>query len=264
MILHRILLSLIEGINSTNQPVVISWDEVKLWPAWVLEKLVDVGILVPTARAKSLECCGCEHRCFMEIMMQKNKNEPSTRFFIVCNDPEMQSQIGRIEIPSQRLQQWQCAIQQLVKVTAKLLGIEDKVEIPLDQSNIKIGMLKGSKGRRWVSLKTNPLSLEINNQTMLLEEVLFFEGNQLIIDKSRVNEQLNKAPQSRGKAYAPSTNKREESKRRTLAMRKNWNDEYVKLKRNHPDKSAVWCSIQIAKMPISQGKDAKTILRYMK
>ena len=262
MFLNRILQSFIEGINATKRPVIVSWDEVKLWTPGALEKLVEVGILVPAAKAKSIECHGCERRCFVEIIMHKNKS--LTRAFIVCDDPEMHGKIGRIEIPLVRLQQWQCGVKQFAIVIANLLGIEGKIEHALGQNNVRIGMLKGSKGRRWVSLNTNPLSLEINHYLMLLEEILFFENNQLVIDKACIDDQLNRTSKNIGKIYAPSTNRREESKRNTAAMYKDWNDAYLKLKKDNPDKSDVWCSIQIARMDIAQGKDSKTIRRYMK
>ena len=103
MAFNSILLSLIEGINSTNQSVIVSWGEVELWPVGALEKLVKVGILVPMAQAKSVECVACECRCFSEVIIQKS--DSLTRAFVVCGDPEKQSYMGRIEIPLQRLQQ---------------------------------------------------------------------------------------------------------------------------------------------------------------
>jgi hypothetical protein len=172
--------------------------------------------------------------------------------------------MGRIEVPLQRLQQWQCSIPQLIKIIASLLSIEYKAENFLNQSNLRIGMLKGSKGRRWISLNTNPLSLEINNQIMPLEEMLYFENDQLVIDKYRINEQLNNSRQNQNKIYIPSTSKREKSKRKTQAMYQNWKDEYLTIKKQKPGQSDVWYSKQIARKDIAQGRDSETIRSKMK
>jgi len=262
--LNQILLSLIQAMNAKNQPAVVGWDEVVPWSEGILEQLVKVGILASTTQAKSLECKGCEHSCFVDVIMQTNKIVPLNRAFIICDTPEMQNQMGRIEVPLQCLQQWQCSVSQLVKIIAKLLGIKDKIENQFGKNNIRIRMLKGSQGRRWVSLNTDPLSVEINNQTAPLEEILFFENNQLAIDQFWINEKLNGVSQNKGKVYIPSTSKREESKRKILARNQDWKDEYLWLKNNNPDKSDVWCSLMIAKMDTGQGKEAETIRKNMK
>lgn len=261
--LNQVLLSLIQAMNATNQPAIVGWDEVVTWETGILEELIKAGILVSTAQAKSLECQGCEHCCFMDVIMQRNKIASLSRAFIVCDNTEMQSQTGRIEIPLQGLQQWQCSFQQLVKIIAKLLSIDAKIENRLGQSNIRIGMLKGSKGRRWVSLNTSPLSIEINNHRMPLEEVLFFQDDQLVIDDFRIKEQLNSPSKNKDKKYEPSTSKREESKRKTQIRYQNWDDALLKLKKDKPRMSDRWYAIQIAKMPVAESKDFKTILRRM-
>lgn len=265
MTFNSVLASLLELLDSTSKPImVVNWDSIQTWPGGVLEKLVEAGILIPAAKAQSLECLGCEHRCFMDVVTQTSKNKSLACAFIVCDEPDMQSQMGKIEISLERLQQWKCSAKQFAEVIAGLLDIEDKIEYSLGQNNIRIGVLKGSKGRRWVSLNTNPLSLEINRHIMSVEEVLFFEGEQLTLDKLRINGLVNSDPQSKGKKYNPSTDKRAASKLKTKAMHQDWKDAYLKLKKEHSGKSDTWCALKITKMDISQGKSSETIRKNMK
>jgi len=47
-------------------------------------------------------------------------------------------------------------------------------------------------------------------------------------------------------------------------MYKDWNDEYLRLKKEKSGRTDTWCSIQIAKMDIAQDKDSETIRKNMK
>jgi len=86
-----------------------------------------------------------------------------------------------------------------------------------------------------------------------------FENEQLFIDSDCIDDLLNRPPLQQDKTYTPSTNKRDARKLETLAMYQDWKDAYLKLSKQHPDKSKTWCSIQIAKMDIARGKDSETI-----
>jgi len=262
MNLNSVLLSILEHLSSANKPIVINWDSVQLWPAGALETMVKAGILIPTSSAKSLECNGCENRCFAEVLIQKSR--ASSRAFIACDDSEMQSQMGRIEIPLKRLKQWRCGAKQLAKVIAGLLKIENKITHVSSQNNIRIGMLEGSKGRRWVSLNTNPLSLEINRYTVPLEEILYFDDAQLTIDQTRIDNLVSRNPKSNDKKYTSSVDRREKRKMEIQTMHQDWKDAYLKLKKKNPAKSDNWCAKRIEGMDIAQGRDSETIRKNMR
>ena len=48
------------------------------------------------------------------------------------------------------------------------------------------------------------------------------------------------------------------------AMYQDWRDEYLRLKKAHPDKSDTWIAKQISKLPISQAKSEGRIRKMMK
>jgi len=255
------LIALIGSINASGKPVHLGWDKVKQWQEGVLESFIAVGLLVKDVSAKSLQCAGCEHHCFMDVLFA---NDDSERAFIVCDHPEMQSQMGRISVPLARLQQWQSSPKYLAGVISGLLGFEAKPDYQKSSASYKLGMLKGGNGRRWVMLNTHPLTLEINRHAVPVMELLYFEQGVLTIDQSRIDELVNAASKDTGKAYIPDVSKQEARKLATQAMYQDWNDEYIRLKQKHPDKRDTWCSMQIAKMAIAQGKDSETIRKNMK
>jgi hypothetical protein len=256
MTLNEILLSLLNSVNATGPTMRIGWNTVEQWPDGALDRLLETGILTTASPAQSLECRGCENRCFEEVEYLPGPDNRPARAFVICKDPVMQAQMGRIQIPLEWLQQWKVTALQLAKVTAGLIAVECKAEERHGQTNIRIGMIKGKKGRRWLSLNKSPLTLEINDQRLPLEEVLFFESGLLTIDRARIDRLIDKAPSSSGKKYKPSIEKREAGKRKTEAMREDWREAYLKLRGKHPDTVRYpdsWISKQIAKMEIAQG-----------
>mgnify|MGYP000624358615 CR=1 FL=1 len=263
MTFNDVLLGLLAHLRAEHKAIFIDWDSVQKWPEGALNTLIQLGFLIPASATQSIECHACENRCFMDVITLVHADPALSRAFIVCDDADMQSQIGRVQIPLIRLQQWQCSIKQLAKVIADSLAFKDKLEFTANQSVIKLGMLKSDKGRRWVSLICADLSLEINQHIIAIDDVLYFEDDRLFIDQALIDDLLNREPLSQGKKYIPSTDRREIRKRETQAMYQDWKDEYLQLSKLHPTKSNTWISKQIAKMSIAKDKNSETIRKNM-
>lgn len=254
------LTALIGHVGASDKPVGLGWDEAQQWQGGVLERFLVVGLLTKDVKAQSLVCTGCEQHCFMPVY----QTDDEQRAFIVCDDPDKQAQMGRVKVPLERLQQWQTSARQFAGVIAGLLGFESKPVYQEASAIYRLGMLKSDGGRRWVSLTVHPLALEINRHAVPLSELLYFDAEELVIDSPRIDELLNSDPSNTGKTYTPDVSKREASKLATQAMYQDWNDEYFKLKIKHSIKSDTWCSVQISKLDIAQGKDSETIRKNMK
>ncbi|NOT13772.1 MAG: hypothetical protein HOP23_18425 [Methylococcaceae bacterium] len=263
MTFNDVLLALLAHLRSENKSITMSWDTVQQWPEGALNTLLQLGLLIPAPAAQSIECNGCEKHCFMDVVIHPHDDPNLTRAFIVCDDPEMQSQMGRITVPLVRLRQWQGSVKLLAKAIAELLGLTDKVTFSANQAVIKLGMLKAKKGRKWVTLNSTDLSLEINQNTVPVDEVLYFENQQLVIDQNKIDDLLNSESLNKGKKYIPSTTKRETGKLKTLSMYQDWQDEYLRLKEQHPNKADTWYAAKIFKMDIAKGRDAETIRKNM-
>lgn len=175
MTLNDVLLSLLEAMGTTGEAHLVGWDTVQQWPNDALGKLLETGILTCAKPALSVECRECDNRCFMEVHQLSGGDKNLTRIFVICDDPEMQGQMGRIEVPLERLQQWKVSALQLAKVIAGQVGIKCKAEDRHGRTNIRVGMAKCKNGRRWLSLNKSPLTLETNDHHLPLEEVLFIE-----------------------------------------------------------------------------------------
>lgn len=257
---NAILLSLIAELNATEQASFLQgWDVVQTWPTEVMDSLLKVDLLELAANAKSLECQGCERRCFSDVII--SNNEPA---FIVCEDPEMQNKMGRIIIPGERLKQWKTNMKQFARVIAGLLDFDKNSIQETHENNFRLGMSRGKHGRRWISLVAKPLSLEINNSLVPIEDILFFEEGRLTLDKLRIDELVNSGARKQGKAYTPSTDKCEERKMKTIAKHQDWQDAYLVLKAEKPNRTKTYYAKEIAKTDIAQGKNFATILRIIK
>lgn len=254
------LSALIESVSMSSKSVSFGYYELQQWQDGVLKAFVAAGLLTKGTQTQSLECAGCENHCYMPIYF----SEDSRRAFIVCDDPYQQSRMGRINVPLPRLQQWQASAKQFALVVAVLLGMSDKPDYQNETASYKLGMLKGDKGWRWLTLRTQPLLLEANRQTVPIADLLCFSDYRLEIDSLAVEALLNATPSNTGNDYTPNTSKREASKQDTQAMYQDWRDTYQALLQKHPRKPDTWYSNQIAKLPISQGRQAETIRKHMK
>lgn len=255
------LLSLIEHISVSGKAISLSWDETQHWHDGVLECFVAAGLLTKDVNTQSLQCTGCEHHCFMPIYLA-NENQ---RAFIVCDQPDMQDQMGRISVPLERLQQWQTSPKHFAAAVAQLLELDANPVYQQSSASYKLGMLQGRHGRRWVLLNTKPLAIEINRHLIPLADALYFSGGgELSVDDLRIKELLNSASRDPEKAYTPNVDKREARKLATKAMYQNWHDEYLKLVKEAPNKPDTFYAMKISKLSIAQGRDSGTIRKKMK
>lgn len=257
---NQLLSDVLTRLSTVGDSISLSFDEVEQWPSGLLNTLEQAGLLVKDVQAQSLECTGCEYGCFMPVAFTNN----NLRAFIVCDHPDQQDHMGRIAVSLSRLNQWQLKTKQVATVVAKLLGVEVKPLYQAKTGSYSLGMLKSPKGRRAVVLTPTPLSLVINQRSVLVSELLYIEANHLVIDSLKIDDLLHAKSLSKGKAYNPDSDKQQARKLATQAMHGDWQDQYRKLKQKHPTKSDVWISSQISRMAIGKGKSAETIRKNMK
>lgn len=263
MRLNDVLVSLLDPVNATGKTHIVTADTIWRWPADALKMMLEAHILSAMGPAQSIVCDGCEHQCFMDVHHIPGTADRPNRAFVVCDVPEKLEQMGRILVPEERLRRWKVTPAQIAEVVADLLGIESRVKDHDGDANIRIGLLKGKNGRRWVSLNKSPLALEVNGHQLLVSEALFFDQGVLVIDGDQIARLIDK-PIDAAKKYIPRTEKREAQKRNTEAKYEDWREEYRRLKTANPEKSDTWCSIRIAKLPIARKSSPETIRKMMK
>jgi hypothetical protein len=96
-------------------------DEVAGWPEGALDFFVNQRLLSPTTPANSLECDGCEERCFMTVFIPPPDAPITRRPFIICNQRD---DIGRVIVAPDRLKRWEVDLGRLAGVLSDLLGID--------------------------------------------------------------------------------------------------------------------------------------------
>lgn len=244
----------------TSASIQIGFDQVERWQAGVLDCFLKLNLLKLDAKSGTIVCTGCEYRCQSEVFY----SESFERAFVVCEQPDMQEHMGRILIPVERLQQWQASTRQVATLLCKLLSLTTNPEYKQQGNSYRLGMLQGKAGRRWVNLHDQPLRLVVGEQSLLLEEVLYFDDSKLMLDETRLQTLLSGASTVREPAYQPNTTRREARKLATQTMYMDWNDAYQQLQKEQPDKPDTWYARCIAKLPIAKGKSVETIRKNMK
>jgi hypothetical protein len=255
--LENVLKLLLDSMSTTQAKLNLSWAAVRLWDEGVLNTLVDTKLVVEKRHAENIQCQGCEKLCNVDITKHIYPN--SIRYYAACDDPVMHEQMGRMTIPAEQLKQWQTSIKRLANVIAGLLELSLDISYKADQTCIKLGSVKSKNGRRSVLLNVEPLTLVVNQTEMPVNEIIYFENNQLKLDIEKFDAILNFKQSNVVKTYTPNINKKEQRKANTQAMYQDWQDQANQLKTKQPTKSKKWISQQIAKMPIAQGKSSETV-----
>ena len=262
MNLARALGEVLACLESASGPAIFNYDIVAQWDAGVLNVLTNCGLLEQANTAQSIECRGCEERCFSDVVVEPSK-AGEVRAFVVCEVPEKQAQMGRVPIAPERLGQWQCSRMLLARFLLGKLGIFGELEAGRDSQRIRLCMMKAANRRRWISLVLAPLALEVNGQLAPILELLFVEDGAVVLDMPRIQHLLCSEVGAAGKGYVPNTDRREVQKMNTQAMYQEWQDAYVSQLQDHPDKGKKWHSQMIARMPVARGRDSETIRKHL-
>lgn len=259
MTLGDVLQDLIQRLDSQGDGI-IAWEQIREWPQEAVEIFQNAGWIKTGVPVKSVLCPGCEENCFMPVHASSTMHGKSVLAFVAC---DRRDDMGRIRIPPDYLQQWQVTENQIARWLGAKLGIRNKPKKNKTTQTIQIGSLRGNKKAGCLELaSTAPVSLKVSEHSLPLNEIIYFESNQLQIDRNAILNMVDRSPPSN--RYQPSNARREARKLDTYEMYKSWQKEYQKLKRKRQNMSDVWYSQQIAKMDIAQSRSAETIRKEMK
>lgn len=272
MHVEQVLLLLLNSLTLKSHKLILSWFSVNLWQEQAFTLMLANKLITPVSDAKSIQCRYCEKNCTLDVIPHSYPNK--TRYYAVCEDPIMHEQVGRMTIPPEQLKQWQISIKQLAILIAELLGLSCDISYKSDQKSITLGALKSkAAGRKSVVLNVEPLTLVVNQSVLPINELLYFDinsSNKLMLDKDKIDHALNIKQPPALKNYSPNIDKKELRKAKTQAMYQSWQDEYEKLKRQHPNKPNMpkktkgWYAYKISNMDIAQGGTAANITRVLK
>ena len=240
---------------------VISWEHYREWPSGALEMLNRSGWVAPAEPASSIECTGCEENCFMPVVIRPLKHG-ATQAYVEC---DRRDDMGRINVPIDRLRQWQVTTNQVARWVRSQLGVKD-LPRRVNPSTISIGTVRGQKrsGRLELVADRDQVSLRISGHLLPLTEAVLLNNGEIEIDRAAIIALIDLPSRPASRLKKPSLAPREARKLQTQSKYARWQKEYRRLRRAYPDKSDVWYSRKIAKTEVAEGKSPETIRKNMK
>ena len=181
--------------------------------------------------------------------------------FIVC---DKRNDINRVPVPSERLVQWRYSIRAVCQFIADQLGLRQAIKQAADSNLWEIGIANGKKRNQMIGLRVaNLLKLTAGDRVAPLVELVGYHESAYTLDTKKILRLVDSSTAADPR-HTTTTDRREERKRETQTRHEKWREAYLKLKKDHPDKSDTWCAIQISKMTIGKGFEVETIRKNMK
>ena len=244
---------------SIEAAALVNKDELSRWPSAAVAAMKTQRIIVKARPTASAICPGCERECVMPV-----DTPPATASspvsFIVC---DKRSDTNRVQVSSEQLIQWRCNAHSVYGFVAASLGLRSSEEV-VREGLWKIGIATGDKRSQMLCLQTGgELTLVVGNNKVPLTELIEFHEGKYLLDGVMIRRLVDAATTADNR-YTPSDVKREARKLDTQDMHEIWKNAYRHLKKTRGNMSDVWCSQQIAKMDIGQGRSAETIRKNMK
>ena len=241
-------------------PVRITAAELQEWPAAAVDALKRHKLLVRAAPAKSAVCPGCEEACVQRIHHLADHTHP--RLFVLC---DRRDDINRVQIPPDRLTQWQCTIPAVCAFVAAALGLRHHQPKAPTAHGWEIGLVQGRRRSQMLHLQATPegCRLVVHANLLPLVELIRWRDGGFTLDRPRIDTLID-AANAGDPRHTPSTARREARKLDTQALHASWQNAYRDLKAEDPNHTDTWFSRKIAKMEIGQAHSAETIRKNMK
>lgn len=255
------LVELLDRVGARHgAAIVVSDHELDEWPSAAVGAMKSQGLIKKTRPATSAVCLGCERECIMAVhILSARGREPEA--FVVC---DKRSDINRVNVSVNRLNQWRCDAQAIMRFVAARLGLRPSSENGADSGLLGIGMATGDKRRQMLRLRTSGgVALVAAEHSVALAELVDYRDGEYSIDVASIRQLVDSATTGDPR-YTPSNARRDARKLDTQAMYEGWQQAYRNLKKQRRNMSDVWYSQQIAKTELADGRSADTIRKNMK
>ena len=240
--------------------VLISEDEVRQWPADAVSAMKSHTLLTRARPAAAVVCPGCEEDCVMPVQTMPAGPRGSAPF-IIC---DKRSDINRVALTSERVNQWKCDAAAIGRFVARRLGLRRSGRQADRSGMLEIGLAAGDTRRQMLCLRTHgDVALMAGDATVPLADLVDFDRGDYAIDANAVR-QLIDSTTTADPRYTPSTVRREARKLDTQDRYESWRAAYRTLTKRHPKMSDVWYARKIARQEVAAGFTADTIRKHMK
>lgn len=213
---ENLLFELMERISSQHGAVVfISNQELKEWPSDTLETFKSQRLLTKARPAQSAVCSGCERDCVMPVHILTDQRGES-RATIVC---DKRSDMNRVDVPIDRIEQWQASADSIADLLAKLLSLNRSSSHSVVPDRWEIGVFKGTKHSGHLVLNAgDQLELTLAGHIIPLTEMLSFDGQCFKVDKRKFTKLVDQPAQGGGDVES-AVQRRERLKKREKELR---------------------------------------------
>lgn len=216
MMPQAVLIELLDRIAASHgAPVLIGADELADWPAEAVTALQSQGVITRARPAVSAVCPGCERECVMPVYTLTGAGHVAGAF-IVC---DKRSDINRVPVPVDRLEQWQVSGESIAGMLAALLGLHRSGRDDTSGGRWEVGLLKGAKHSSHVVMRAgNGLTLELAGHSVALAEVLALDNGTLSVDRRALTRLVNQPVAGAGDVES-AAQRRERLKKRVQALK---------------------------------------------
>ena len=163
--------------------VLITGQELGSWPDCAVAAFKHHGLLTKAPHATSAVCSGCERDCVMPVhVLTANGRKPAA--MIVC---DKRSDVNRVAVPLDHLEQWQSSGDAIAAVLADALNIARLQQSDPMAKRWEVGLLRGTKhASHLVLLAQDRLMLSFAGHVIALDELLTITGSTLEVDKRKL------------------------------------------------------------------------------
>jgi len=167
--------------------VLFSERELLDWPHEAVAAMKSQGLLTKAGPSKSAICPGCERECVMPVhLLACNASRPEA--LIVC---DKRSDVNRVLVPLNCLEQWQISGDTVADFLAGLLGLHRSQTHDANLARWEIGVLKGFKhSGHLVLVAKGPLVLAAAGHEVPLFEVLSLDDGGFKVDKRALSRRV--------------------------------------------------------------------------
>ncbi|MDD4073115.1 MAG: hypothetical protein PHY78_12210 [Desulfobacterales bacterium] len=245
---------------SQGGAVLVNGEELSQWPSEAVKAMKSQRLIAKARPAASVICPGCERDCVMPVhTLPATAGAPAS--FIVC---DKRCDINRVQVPIERLNQWQCSPDSVCGFVSASLGLRRSDKQGDSAGLWEIGIAFGNKRSQMLCLQGNGVLVLVAGSNMVpLAELIKYHDGAYSLDGAMIRRLVDAATTADNR-YTPSNAKREVRKLDTQAMYESWKKAYRNLRKKRRDMSDVWYSQQIARTDVAHGRDAETIRKHMK
>lgn len=179
------LIELLERVGANRGATVfINNHELNTWPSATVELMKSQGLITKAGTVTSTVCLGCERECVMPVHVIPGKAYEAGVVFVVC---DKRTDINRVSVTINRLEQWQISGLLIANLLAGLLGTSPSATNNANTARWEVGMLKGAKhSSHIVLIADGNLYLSLAGHSIPLVDVLTFKGNTFKVDRLKL------------------------------------------------------------------------------